>query len=139
MKKFLPFLTLVFLISLIGFSTYKLNKIFTAGILWYGQFSKDKLDQTVSASFNATLGRWFSSSLSYSLINMNYSSIGLGLMLRPFSGFQMYTVSDNAMALLNPENARNFNIRMGINFVMGNRLAGKSTSKAKEKTKPAVI
>jgi hypothetical protein len=120
-------------------ATYKINNTFTAGILWYGQFGNNQLNQTISTSINATLGKWFSSSLSYSLINMKNSSIGLGLMLRPFSGFQIYIVSDNAMALLNPENARNFNLRMGINFVMGNRLAVKSASKAKEKSKPAVI
>jgi len=48
MKKFLPFLTLIFLVSLIGFSTYKLNKKQAAG--FDNQISEDSGEPSIHFS-----------------------------------------------------------------------------------------
>jgi len=57
-------------------------------------------------------------SVNYSIMNGSFNNVGLGF---GFGGekFQFFILSDNVMAFLFPQSARNVNMRFGFNFFMG--------------------
>ncbi len=98
--------------------TYKFNDKINAGILYRGTVFQDHLHSSFTLSGNANLNKWFSASLSYSMMYNQYTNIGLGLIAR--LGFaQFYVVTDNVWAGIWPQSARNFNLRLGINLAFG--------------------
>lgn len=98
-------------------ANYTLHKKFNVGGLLYGQFFDGSLHPGISISGNARLTKWFSTSLSYSIVNRSYNNIGFGFVLT--SPVQFYVVTDNFLALMAPQNTKNFNVRFGINLTFG--------------------
>ncbi len=69
----------------------------------------------MSLGVTQTVGRWFQASASYTMHARSYNNLGLGIALG--TGFQLYAVTDNILALIQPGNARMVNMRTGFNFV----------------------
>ncbi|MFH1320167.1 MAG: DUF5723 family protein [Bacteroidota bacterium] len=108
---------------------YKLNENNNIGLLLQGEIFRKSLYPSLTVSFNNQVGRWLSSSLSYSILNRSYNNIGLGLSLN-LGFFQIYVVSDNLLYLFNlvrvnniilPYKAKNVHLRTGINLTFGRK------------------
>ena len=110
---------------------YWLNEKNNIGVVVNGRYADKQLHPALALSFNNKVGRWFSTSLSYSMINRSYDNVGLGL---AFTGpVQFYAVSDNILSflvfdkyqtgtnssLLIPAYSKNVNLRFGINITIG--------------------
>jgi hypothetical protein len=69
-----------------------------------------------TASANALIGKSISLSASYSVMESTYDNLGMGL------GFivgpvQIYAAADNIFSPFYPSQARNMNLRVGINLI----------------------
>jgi outer membrane protein OmpA-like peptidoglycan-associated protein len=109
---------------------YWLNEKNNVGLVLNGQYANKHISPAMSLSFNNKVGRWFSASLSYSMMNRSYDNVGLGL---SFTGpVQFYVVSDNILSFLIldkyksdnssfvvPAYSKNLNLRFGINITLG--------------------
>ncbi len=110
---------------------YWLNEKNNFGVVVNGRYADKQLHPALALSFNNKVGRWFSASVSYSMINRSYDNVGLGL---AFTGpVQFYVVSDNVLSFLIfdkyqtgtnssimvPAYSKNINLRFGINITIG--------------------
>ena len=108
---------------------YWINEKNNVGVILNGQYANKHLSPAFSMSFNNRVGRWFSASLSYSMLNRSYDNVGFGL---SFTGpVQFYVVSDNILSALVfdsyksgnssfviPAYSKNINLRFGINITL---------------------
>jgi outer membrane protein OmpA-like peptidoglycan-associated protein len=111
-------------------ANYWLNEKNNVGLLLNGRYANKQFNPALCVSFNNKVGRWFSASLSYSMLNRSYDNVGLGL---AFTGpVQFYVVSDNILSFLVfdkyksdnssfvvPAYSKNLNLRVGINITIG--------------------
>ena len=109
---------------------YWLNEKNNVALLLHGQYANKQFNPALAISFNNKVGRWFSASLSYSMLNRSYDNVGLGL---AFTGpVQFYVVSDNILSFLVfdkyksdnssfvvPAYSKNVNLRVGVNITIG--------------------
>jgi hypothetical protein len=72
-------------------------------------------------NYQRNLSSAFNFIASYSIHNKSYDNIGLGIMARVGS-VQVYFAGDNLIGIARGTNARNFNMRFGLNFVIGRTL-----------------
>ncbi|MDA3780854.1 MAG: DUF5723 family protein [Bacteroidales bacterium] len=102
----------------IGGSYYLTPKL-NFSLLSQSRFYESKLYQAFTLSANARPIRGLSTSISYSIMDGNYSNLGFGLVLRP-GPFQIYVISDNAASIaLWGQKATGLNLRFGMNFAFG--------------------
>jgi hypothetical protein len=105
--------------------TYQLNDKWNVGLLDRFYKNGDISRNSITLSANGLLGNFFSLSGSYSVIGKTYDNLGLGVAFR-LTGLQLYFVSDNLLALVNPAKANFVNARVGITFLLARqRLAAK--------------
>ncbi len=97
---------------------YHLTKNHNAGILVYGNFHNKKLYPGMTLSWNSKLTRFFSGSLTYTMVNNSFTNLGLGFSING-GGFQTYFVSDNVYNAFSLRDARLFNVRFGMGFTIG--------------------
>jgi len=75
---------------------------------------------TVTLSANAMFLNFLSLTGSYSFVGNTSNNLGLGLAIR--AGFlQIYAVSDNVIAVLDPSKAEFANARIGVSFLFGRK------------------
>ena len=98
--------------------TYELTKSIHAGLLSKTYFYDRKIHQSVTLSANLSPVRWFSTTFSYSMMNRTFNNFGLGFSVKTRL-LQFYLVTDNLNAMLQPKNARSFNLQLGFNITMG--------------------
>lgn len=92
--------------------------------------------EAVTLSANLNLGNALSTTVSYSVANHRYDNIGAGLAFRA-GFFQFYLLTDRIPLSWNrlnngdssfviPTSWNNFNLRLGMNLVFGNRIKKKN-------------
>ncbi|MES2387136.1 MAG: DUF5723 family protein [Bacteroidota bacterium] len=86
-----------------------------------------KIRPSATINLDQRVGRIVNLALSYSIRNSTYNNIGFALMFKP-GPLQFWGTSDNLLALSSARTSRNFNFRMGMNFVFG-KLVVKDTDK----------
>jgi hypothetical protein len=120
---------LPFGISLGG--SYNITKQFSVGLLSYSRVIGKQIREALTLSANINLGSALSTSLSYTAENQQYDNLGAGLAFRAGVA-QFYLLTDRIPILWNkikndnsnfilPANWNTFNLRLGMNFVFGNR------------------
>jgi len=120
---------LPFGISLGG--SYNVTKQFSVGLLSYSRVIGKQIREALTLSANINLGSALSTSLSYTAENHQYDNLGAGLAFRAGVA-QFYLLTDRIPLLWNkikndnsnfilPANWNTFNLRLGMNFVFGNR------------------
>jgi hypothetical protein len=100
--------------------TYDLNKQLNFGILdrifMYDGYSQN----TLTLSANAMFLNFLSLTGSYSFVGNTSNNLGLGIGIR--AGFlQIYAVSDNVIAVLDPSKVEFANARFGVSFLFGRK------------------
>jgi hypothetical protein len=106
--------------------TYQFNDWINAGLLYRGAVFQNHLHSSLTFSGNASINKWFSANLSYSMMYNSYVNVGIGLVAKAKFA-QFYIVTDNIWGEFFPHNTRNINIRMGINLVFGCQKEGSNT------------
>ena len=120
---------LPFGISLGG--SFNITKQFSVGLLSYSRVIGKQIREALTLSANINLGSALSTSLSYTAENQQYDNLGAGLAFRAGVA-QFYLLTDRIPILWNkikndnsnfilPANWNTFNLRLGMNFVFGNR------------------
>jgi hypothetical protein len=97
---------------------YHLTEKVDFGLLSRTRFFNGNVQQSFTLSANTRPIRGISLSASYSIMNGAYNNLGLGLALR-LGPFQLYTMSDMFSAGMWPQKTQSFNMRFGLNFVIG--------------------
>lgn len=132
-----PFKTyLPFGISLAG--SYNVTKNISVGVLSYSRFIGRQMRESLTMSANINLGSHLSTSISYTAANHRFDNIGAGLAFRA-GVFQFFMLSDRIPITWNrivtnnggssfviPASWNNFNLRLGMNLVFGNRIKKKN-------------
>lgn len=108
-------------------ATYRLKEGLNAGALLNSRISRYKVTSGLTLSLNKQFKPWFSGSVSLSYLYRDIKNVGLGFKLGR-SPVQFYMVSDNVIAFISPLNARNANLRFGLQLNFG---CGKSASRGK--------
>ncbi len=106
--------------------TYALNEKVNFGLLTRTELYQHALHLSVSLSANTNFTKWFSGSLTYSMINRYYMNIGVGLAVKA-AFMQFYIVSDNIYGIRPekstgaylPYSSRDINFRFGCNLIFG--------------------
>ncbi len=100
--------------------TFQLSNKINLGILDRMYKYEDISHNSITFSANTMLGNFLSLTGSYSLNSNTKNNIGAGLAFR--LGFmQLYVVSDNIQAALDPAMAQYVNARFGMNFLFGRK------------------
>lgn len=60
-------------------ANYWINEKNNVGVLLNARYANKQFNPALCISFNNKVGRWFSASLSYSMMNRSYDNVGLGL------------------------------------------------------------
>lgn len=96
---------------------YQLTNAVTVGGLGK-MYLINEFSYSFTTSANIKLGRILDFALSHSIVNgkANIAGAGLGLRLGPL---QIYTISDNLLAALNPAKTNYVNARIGITWIFG--------------------
>lgn len=109
--------------------TFDVTKSLNVGGLFFVEQFKDHTATGISASVNKNFGRILSTSLSYTFSNRSYNNLGAGISLN-LTPVQVYLVGDNLLGMpislastgyMNEfvNSTQVFNLRFGINFVLG--------------------
>ncbi|MCF8303327.1 MAG: DUF5723 family protein [Bacteroidales bacterium] len=117
---------------------YKINKKSSAGAMFYGTSYGDTFIPVINLNYNYKVNRAIHLKAAYSIINNTYSNIGLGLSLN-LGPIQAYFIGDNLVGLMDPDNARQANLRFGLNVSIFEKpeKTGEEMKKAKETKSPA--
>ncbi|MFH2094448.1 MAG: DUF5723 family protein, partial [Bacteroidota bacterium] len=98
--------------------TYKINDMFTTGALWRGELWQHRFMTSFTLTGQVFVKRWFSGTLSYSVMNSTFTNVGAGAMFK-VGPTQFYLVTDNVFGFIWPQAVRDINLRWGINLVFG--------------------
>jgi len=99
-------------------ATYELTNYMNVGLLSKTFFYNRKIHQAFTLSANFKPAKWFTGSLSYSIMNREYKNIGLGLGLKA-GPVQFYMLTDYLNAVFWPKNSKAFGMQFGFNFYFG--------------------
>jgi outer membrane protein OmpA-like peptidoglycan-associated protein len=99
--------------------TYQLTERFQTNLLVHGLIVDGKMRSGVSASIGGKLGELVHMNLCYSIFNKSFNNLGWGFSVNTYGGSQFYVVSDNILGAIFPQNAKSFNIRIGMNLRFG--------------------
>lgn len=97
---------------------YAFNEKRFAGILLREQFFKGIMIPSATLSLNQQVGRHLTLALSYSALNRSYNNVGFGIATNA-GPVQVYVVSDNALGIIKPLDARTLNVHFGFNLLFG--------------------
>ncbi len=112
--------------------SYNLTDFLSFGLLSQTKFIGKQAHESVTLSTNLNFGNVFSTTLAYTAANQRFDNVGLGLAFRG-GYFQFYTLVDNIplkwtkatsgeSTFRIPENWNTVHLRMGLNFVFGNKI-----------------
>jgi hypothetical protein len=99
-------------------ATYEIAHFFNMGIVSRTRFFDNKIHPELTLSANLSPGKRFATSLSYSIMNRQYSNFGIAMAYK-LGAFQFYVVTDNFYNALVPKNAKSAGFLFGINWVFG--------------------
>ena len=116
---------------------YQINEDSYASLLLQGHFFDKKLHPAMALAYNWKLDRYLTGSINYAIYNRSFLNLGLGLSLNA-GPIQLYAVSDNLLGILiyqnytiknggttrditYPGNAKNANLRVGLNLTIGRK------------------
>ncbi len=120
-KPYFTFLTTKLFVG----ASYQLHKLVTVSAVSRTDFYDRRPHPTLTLSAMFTPAKFFSTSLSYSMMNHKYNHLGFGFGLGG-PGAQLYIVTDNipiryvkdsSTGIFWPYNARTINIRFGVNLL----------------------
>jgi len=98
-------------------ANYKVSPIFWAGVVDRILFYDKQVSNSLTLSGNLQLGRIFSLSAGYSIIDKSYNNLALGTALK-LGPVEFYCLTGNILAL-NLLNAQNLSLQFGMNFMFG--------------------
>lgn len=96
-------------------ANYRLNDFFRFGGLIYTERFRGNSFSGCALSATADLTKIFSFGAVYSVFKNTYDNVGLNAMIK-LGPVQFYGVTDNVMAAFKPLDARNVNVRVGMNL-----------------------
>jgi len=98
-----------------NYNYYKGNKV---GALLYTQIANRRVQSALSLNAQFMLSKIVNLQVNATLMNRTVANVGVGFGAN--LGFvQLYAVSDNALAALDPLNTKTVHLRAGVNFVFG--------------------
>ena len=97
---------------------YQIYNILSAGIVERLLIYDKQVSNALTLSGNLMLGKLFSLSAGYSIIDNSFNNLSVGTTLK-LGPIQFYCLTDNILAL-NIKNTQNYNIRFGMNLMFGN-------------------
>jgi len=95
---------------------YKLMDDLTLGALFYLENTPLGTQPGFAISGRKPFGKWVTLGASYAMRNEGFNNLGLNA-TGHFGPLQVYVVSDNIAAAINPYGSKNFNLRVGFNLV----------------------
>jgi hypothetical protein len=98
-------------------ASYKVIPIFWAGFVDRIMFYDKQVSNSITLSGNLQLGRIFSLSAGYSVINKSFNNLALGTALK-LGPIELYCLTGNILAL-NLLSSHNFNVQFGMNLMFG--------------------
>lgn len=119
---------------------YEIQRNLTVGGVFFLEKFRERLSASLTLGVNKHFGKIFSAAASYSMVSNTYNNFGLGMSLN-LSPFQLYIVGDNLLSASMVKDVNSFatqtkffNVRLGLNFVIG--FDKKDQRAAKEKGTP---
>ncbi len=95
---------------------YSLGTFTTASATLYTGFMGGNSYAAMALGIQQQVGRWFNVTGTYSVQGRSFGNIGVGLGIKT-GGFQLYMVTDNALAFMIPTKSKVANVRAGFNIV----------------------
>lgn len=105
---------------------YRLANIHQFGVLFYGDVFQSNLRGSFGFSYDLTLSKILSVGVNASYKNGKFDNIGTGLSLM-FGPVQIYGAADRLNTVLNPEKAKLYSFRVGLNLAFGTTTDGSMT------------
>jgi hypothetical protein len=99
-------------------STYQVSKSFAFGATLYNEIIKKHYRPGLILSGNLKVNNWFAASINYSAYARSFANIGLGFSIKG-GPIQWYVISDNILAFMAPQGAKNAHLSTGLNILIG--------------------
>lgn len=96
----------------------KISKKLSVNALIASKIYKETLVNGLSVTSNYSVGKFLTTSLSWSYIHRSAKNVGFGLVLGR-NPVQFYAVTDNILGLIWPASTKNLNICFGLNILLG--------------------
>jgi len=119
---------------------YAINKSFNVGAVFFTEKFRGRVSSSLTIGVNKHFGKLFSAAGSYSMVSNTYNNFGAGMSLN-LSPIQLYIVGDNLLSASMVKDVNTFasqtkffNVRLGLNFIIGDDK--KAKREAKEKGAP---
>ncbi|NBC82081.1 MAG: hypothetical protein GVY19_01740 [Bacteroidetes bacterium] len=97
---------------------YEVNQNFTAGLVASAKIYRKKIPKSLTLFGNYNIYKNIDASASWSWMHRSMSNVGIGISLGR-NPVQFYAVTDNLLAVFQPLNAQNVNLRIGLNIIFG--------------------
>ncbi|MFN4083456.1 MAG: DUF5723 family protein [Bacteroidia bacterium] len=85
---------------------------------FYGDRYREKNRIGYSVGLSQQIWRLFDLRVNYNAFNGKFTNLGAGVVMN-FTPMQIFAMSDNILAVVNPEKAHFTNFRVGMNFILG--------------------
>jgi len=99
-------------------ATYELHPNLNAGVLMRTEFYPRRPVPSLTLSINTMHLKYFTGSLSYSIMNGSFNNLGIGLGFG-FQNMGFHVISDNIPAFFIPHKVQTGNVRFGIHLLLG--------------------
>lgn len=99
---------------------FNLSNSQAIGLTTFFQFVQGAIRPAFSVSYEMNARKWLGFTTSYTIMSRSYANVGVGLVAR-LRAIQLYLLTDNALAGVFPEAARNTSFRFGVNVIFGRK------------------
>lgn len=118
-------------------ATYQITEKGMIGGLVQTEFFRNKINPSITLSYNHKFSNLFHASASYTIINNSFNNLGGGIVFHP-GPIQFYMIADNILGAFQPQNTQHMQLRLGLNVVIGkNKIDGDITKREKKKAEKA--
>lgn len=98
---------------------FDFNEKWRFGALFYTEKYRDETFPAFALSANTKFGKIFSVGAAYTIRNSSFDNLGVNI-AATVGPAQLYVLTDNIVAAIDPYGSRNANVRVGINLLFGN-------------------
>ena len=97
---------------------FDITKFLNVGAVWYNSFNPSRYITALNLSGNVKLKHWIGFSANISFYNYKDVNVGTGINVRG-GPLQLYFMTDNIFAIIDPEGTKNIHFNFGMSFQIG--------------------
>jgi hypothetical protein len=103
-------------------ANYRLFQKTDVSVLSYNEYYNGNFRTSIRVGLTQRVRNWLMATVNYSLYGRSAANVGFGLSVNG-GPFQLYMVTDNALAYILPTQTKNFHLRFGVNLTFASNFS----------------